>query len=176
MNTQIGQEKNRDNSSAASSLWLSCNHPEMENALDIIKRHGVNATWVRPLSSAKKHSCPFQAIGYHFIEQLILRRHFEFVVVCGHLDCRYLHKDKLFKQEKGLAYSSNLNRVRSHQEAIIESKHFIVSKVQAISAIPLIANQIYDKNLQVIGCLFLQDRGVFVPCVPGQSDLEHPDF
>lgn len=156
---------NQDFSSRASSLWLSCNHHPMENALNIIKKQLANATWVRLSAIVKKKPCLIEAIGREFIENLILSRNYDFIVVCGHVNCSYFHKGRLSWHNNAGSNRRHLEGVRNHQEAIIKSKRSIVSEVQAISATPAIASHIADRKLQVTGCLFLQDTGTFAPCL-----------
>lgn len=143
------------------SLWLSCRHPVMDQALSLT-RNLDSALILRPLQAPSPERPLIDDVCLDLIETIVRHRRIVQIFVCGHADCSSVpqpsaqghpHGDSSYeKLLEGVYRREDLNRLGQRQ---------VVERIRQLQQSPLLALALSERALTIHGLFYLAESGAF---------------
>lgn len=143
------------------SLWLTCSHPVMDQALALAR--GLDSALVcRSLGTPTAEHSRWADVSLDLIETAVRHQRIVQIIVCGHADCSSVPKltDQVNPGRK-TAREKLLSGVCQTTESNLQGQKQVLERMRALQQSPLLAASLSQGALTIHGLFYLAESGAF---------------
>lgn len=153
------------------SLWLSCRHPVMNQALSLTG--GLDSALIlRPLRSPSPEGSLIDDVCLDLIETVVRHGRIVQIFVCGHANCSSVPQPAAQGHPYGdSSYEKLLAGVCRREELNRLGQRQVVERIRQLQQSPLLALALSERTLAIHGVFYLAESGAFTVFDPQSGQL-----